>query len=133
MRLYTELDNAAHAKYSLEQIQRMENLIQSLLRLERLCTDGYAFHFESAAAETIIREQWQNLQAIWPNKKLVIEGSAQIRCDENWLGEAFLNCFSGFTERSIRIKTAQALAWPLSRKSSSGTMAVSLQRTESMD
>jgi len=100
LRLYTELDNAAHAKYSLEQIQRMENLIQSLLRLERLCTDGYAFHFESAAAETIIREQWQNLQAIWPNKKLVIEGSAQIRCDENWLGEAFLNLLKNACEHT---------------------------------
>lgn len=46
----------------------MENLIQSLLRLERLCADGYAFHFAPADAASIVREQWQSLQAIWPKK-----------------------------------------------------------------
>ena len=81
LRLYTELDNAPHMEASLGQIQRMENLIQALLRLERLCADGYSFNFAPVAAETIILEQWQNLQAIWPSKKMIIEGSAHIRCD----------------------------------------------------
>ena len=67
LRLYAELDNAPHMDASLEQIQRMENLIQALLRLERLCADGYAFNFAPADAETIIQEQWQSLQALWPD------------------------------------------------------------------
>lgn len=100
LRLYTELDNAPHMEASLEQIQRMEDLIQSLLRLERLCADGYAFHFATADAEVIIREQWQTLQPIWPGKKLILEGSAQIRCDENWLGEAFLNLLKNACEHT---------------------------------
>ena len=100
LRLYTELDNAPHADASLEQIQRMENLIQSLLRLERLCADGYAFHFAPADAESIIREQWQSLQPIWPEKKLILEGTARIRCDENWLGEAFLNLLKNTCEHT---------------------------------
>ena len=100
LRLYTELDGAPHMDASLEQIQRMENLIQALLRLERLCADGYAFNFAPADAETIIKEQWQSLQAIWPDKKLVIEGSAHIRCDENWLGEAFLNLLKNACEHT---------------------------------
>ena len=54
LRLYTELDNAPHMDASLEQIQRMENLIQALLRLERLCADGYVFNFAPANAVTII-------------------------------------------------------------------------------
>ena len=102
LRLYTELDNAPHMEASLEQIQRMESLIQALLRLERLCADGYAFNFAPADAETIIREQWQSLQAIWPEKKLIVEGSSHIRCDENWLGEAFLNLLSGSVLCNIR-------------------------------
>lgn len=114
LRLYTELDNAPHAEASLEQIQRMENLIQSLLRLERLCADGYAFHFATAAAETIIQEQWQTLQLIWPDKKLILEGSAQIRCDENWLGEAFLNLLKNACEHTP----------------DSGVIRVYLERTE---
>ena len=100
LRLYTELDGAPHMDASLEQIQRMENLIQSLLRLERLCADGYAFSFAPADAETIIQEQWQSLQAIWPEKKLIIERSAHIRCDENWLGEAFLNVLKNACEHT---------------------------------
>ena len=109
LRLYTELDDAPHAVQCLEQIQRMEDLIGALLRLERLCADGYAFHFGTSDVETIIREQWQGLQAIWPHKKLILEGSARIRCDENWLGEAFLNLLKNACEHTaedgvIRVK-----------------------------
>ena len=114
LRLYTELDNAPHMDASLEQIQRMENLIQALLRLERLCADGYAFNLAPADAETIIQEQWQSLQAIWPNKKLITEGSAQIRCDENWLGEAFQNLLKNACEHT----------------SDEGVIRVKLERTE---
>ena len=114
LRLYTELDNAPHAEASLEQIQRMENLIQSLLRLERLCSDGYAFSFAPADAESLIREQWQSLQAIWPDKRLIIEGSAYIRCDEKWLGEAFLNLLKNACEHT----------------SDDGVIRVRLERTE---
>ena len=109
LRLYTELDDAPHAAQCLDQIQRMEDLIGALLRLERLCADGYAFRFGTSDVETIIREQWQGLQAIWPDKKLVLEGSARIRCDENWLGEAFLNLLKNACEHTgedgvIRVK-----------------------------
>lgn len=100
LRLYTEMDGAAHMNASLEQIQRMENLIQALLRLERLCADGYAFSFALADVETIIAEQWQSLKAIWPEKKLTIEGSARIRCDVRWMGEAFLNLLKNACEHT---------------------------------
>lgn len=100
LRLYTELDNAPHMGASLEQIQRMENLIQSLLRLERLCADGYAFHFAPADVENIIQEQWQTLQPIWPSKRLILNGTARIRCDENWFGEALLNLLKNACEHT---------------------------------
>ena len=100
LRLYTELDDAPHAAQCLDQIQRMEDLIGALLRLERLCADGYAFNFGTSDVETIIREQWQGLQTIWPDKKLMLEGSALIRCDENWLGEAFLNLLKNACEHT---------------------------------
>ena len=100
LRLYAEMDNATHMEASLVQIQRMEDLIQALLRLERLCADGYAFHFAPADAEAIILEQWQSLQKIWPDKKLIVAGSAHIRCDSNWLGEAFLNLLKNACEHT---------------------------------
>ena len=98
LRLYTELDGAPHAEACLAQIQRMETLIQALLRLERLCADGYAFTFGTADAETIIRDQWQSLQPLFPGKSLTVSGSAVIRCDEKWLGEAFLNLLKNACE-----------------------------------
>ena len=98
LRLYTELDGAPHAEACLAQIQRMETLIQALLRLERLCADGYAFTFETADAEDIIREQWQTIAPMFPGKSLTVSGSAVIRCDEKWLGEAFGNLLKNACE-----------------------------------
>ena len=98
LRLYTELDDAPHSEECLAQIQRMENLIQALLRLERLCADGYAFTFETADAEAIVLDQWQSLQPLFPGKTLTVAGSAVIRCDEKWLGEAFLNLLKNACE-----------------------------------
>ena len=98
LRLYTELDDAPHSEECIAQIQRMEKLIQALLRLERLCADGYAFTFGTADAEAIIRDQWQSLQPLFPGKSLTISGSAVIRCDEKWLGEAFLNLLKNACE-----------------------------------
>lgn len=116
LRLYTELDEAAHMVQSMEQIQRMETLIQALLRLERLCADGYTFSFEYASVEEIIREQWQNLHTIWPEKHLVVTGFAQIRCDRNWLGEAFLNLLKNACEHTA----------------ADGTVWVRMERTEAV-
>ena len=98
LRLYTELDDAPHSDECLAQIQRMEDLIGALLRLERLCADGYAFTFGTADAEAIIRDQWQSLQPQFPGKTLSVSGSAVIRCDAKWLGEAFLNLLKNACE-----------------------------------
>lgn len=114
LRLYTELDNTSHMEASLEQIQRMEDLIQALLRLERLCADGYAFQFEQADAKEIVLEQWESLQTMWPKKQIVIEGEAHIRCDEKWLGEAFLNLLKNACEHTAE----------------NGEIRVQLERTE---
>ena len=114
LRLYTELDSAPHMDACLEQLQRMENLIQALLRLERLCADGYAFDFAPADAVQILQEQWQGLKAIWPHKKLIVTGSAHIRCDENWLGEAFMNLLKNACEHTEE----------------NGVIRVQLERTE---
>lgn len=100
LRLYTELDGAEHMEESLAQIQRMETLIQALLRLERLCADGYAFSISYVRVEDILREQWQRLESLWPEKQLKVTGEAQIRCDREWLGEAFLNLLKNACEHT---------------------------------
>lgn len=100
LRLYAELDEGPHREGSLEQIQRMEALIHALLRLERLCADGYTFSFLPQEIGELIGEQWESLRAIRSNRTMTITGSANIRCDEKWLGEAFLNLLKNACEHT---------------------------------
>ena len=100
LRLYTEMDAAPHMEASLEQISRMENLIQSLLRLERLCADGYSFVFKNQDMNALIEEQWSFLTATFPGRNLAVTGRATIRCDEKWMGEAFLNLLKNACEHT---------------------------------
>jgi len=100
LRLYTEMDAAPHMEGSLSQISRMEHLIQSLLRLERLCADGYRFSFKEQDMHTLIEEQWGFLTAAFPERDLSITGNAVIRCDAKWMGEAFLNLLKNACEHT---------------------------------
>ena len=56
LRLFCEMDESAHVNEQLSQIERMERLIQSLLRLERLCADGYEFTFAEQDMASLVRE-----------------------------------------------------------------------------
>lgn len=98
LRLFCEMDESAHVSEQLSQIERMERLIGSLLRLERLCADGYAFHFAPHDVGRIVRESWSGICAMFPACSIEVEGEAVIRCDEKWLGEAFVNLFKNACE-----------------------------------
>lgn len=114
IRLYTEMDAAPHMEESLEQISRMENLIQGLLRLERLCADGYSFTFREQDMNALVRRQWDLLTTAFPGRKLRITGNAVMRCDEKWMGEAFLNLLKNACEHTCE----------------GGTIRVSLEKTD---
>ncbi len=100
LRLYCEMDGGAHLEGEIEQIERMEKLIYSLLRLERLCGSGYDFHFAAHDAAEIARRAWQPLGRLWPDRAFSIEGAARVRCDEKWLGEALGNLFKNACEHT---------------------------------
>lgn len=102
LRLYTELDGAAHMEGSLAQITRMENLIHSLLRLERLCADGYPFAFQTCDLGQLVQEQWSGLASVFPDRDFVLKGTARLRCDPRWLGEAFLNLLKNACEHTLQ-------------------------------
>ncbi|MBO4298655.1 MAG: hypothetical protein J5602_07595 [Clostridia bacterium] len=114
LKLFCELDGGAHMEEEIRQIERMERLIQSLLRLERLCADGYEFTFAWHDAEPIVRAAWDSLAPVFPGRRLEIEGAARIRCDAKWMGEAFLNMLKNACEHT----------------KPGGAVRVSLQRTE---
>jgi signal transduction histidine kinase len=78
----------------------METLIGSLLRLEKLCADGYEFSFAEHEIRPLIKHVWSLLRPLWPEIELVIWGNATLRCDEKWLSEAFLNLLKNACEHT---------------------------------
>ena len=100
LRLFVEMDESAHMAEELGQIERMERLIGSLLRLEKLCADGYDFTYAEHPIRPLIEGSWDELRALWPGKQLSVEGDALIRCDEKWLGEVFRNLLKNACEHT---------------------------------
>lgn len=115
LRLYCEMDESFHLSQQLTQIERMERLIQSLLRLERLCADGYEFTYDEQEVASIIRSCWAGLSATFPACTVEVIGNAIIRCDEKWLSEAFTNLLKNACEHMpeggtvhVRMETTEA-------------------------
>ncbi len=113
LRLFVEMDEGAHLAQEISQIERMEALIGSLLRLEKLCADGYGFTFSDCDLRRLIELSWDQLHPLWPDKVLEVEGEANIRCDEKWMSEAFRNLMKNACEHTpeggrIRIRLEQS-------------------------
>lgn len=91
LRLFCEMDDCPHLTEQLSQIDRMERLAYSLLRLERLCADGYDFTFETCDVGVLVQQAWASLRGIAGTRELTVSGAATLRCDEKWLSEAYAN------------------------------------------
>ena len=100
LRLFCEMDRSEHCEQQISQIGRMETLISSLLRLEKLCADGYDFTFGDYNAREIAEQAWDQIRPLWPDRVLTVEGEAEIRCDAKWLGEAFRNLIKNACEHT---------------------------------
>ena len=100
LRLFVEMDESPHMAQEISQIERMETLIGSLLRLEKLCADGYEFTFAEHAVRPMIEQVWSQLRPLWPEKEIILTGDATIRCDEKWLSEALLNLLKNACEHT---------------------------------
>ena len=100
LRLFCELDGGEHLNEQLSQVERMERLIQSLLRLERLCADGYDFSFAEHDVGAMIRQVWAALKEIYPDREMTLVGSATLRCDEKWMSEAMMNLLKNACEHT---------------------------------
>ena len=100
LRLFCEMDRSANHEQQISQIERMESLISSLLHLEKLCADGYAFVFSDADVRALAEQEWAQLQPLWPGKTLTVEGEAVIRCDPRWFAEALHNLMKNACEHT---------------------------------
>jgi len=100
LQLFLELDSGTHLQEEQAQLERMQTLISNLLRLERLCADGYTFHFESHDLRILAESCWQPLGQLYPEKRFCISGTASLHCDEIWMGEAITNLLKNACEHT---------------------------------
>lgn len=113
LRLFCELDAGPHLAEQVGQIDRMEALISALLHLERLCADGYPFSFSACMVRDVTMRAWEELQDLYPRKRVTMEGDGRVRCDPRWLGEALRNLLKNACEHTapegrIQIKVTHA-------------------------
>ncbi len=100
LKLYCEMDGGAHLEHKLKLLNRMEHLIGSLLRLERLRADGYEFHFEIKELSAIVRDALVRVVPLFPGRRIEVNGEAELSCDEAWLGEAISNLIKNACEHT---------------------------------
>ena len=100
LRLFCEMDEAQHKRQTLQLIERMESMTTSLLRLEKLNADGYAFDFKLCDLYELAREVRAQFVELYPQKRIEIIGGAEIRCDAYWMGEALGNLMKNACEHT---------------------------------
>ncbi len=104
LRLYCEMENASSpSEYTckeLQLIERMENLIQKLLRLEKIRSDSYVMDFKMYNVRDIVDGLLSEFYHLFPNKTYNAVGSSRLRCDKSWLSEAIGNIVKNASEHT---------------------------------
>ena len=104
LRLYCEMENAEnpteHTQKELLLIEKMENLIQKLLRLEKIKSDSYAMDFKMYEVRDIINSTLSEFYHLFPEKNYNVIGSSKLRCDKTWLSEALGNVIKNASEHT---------------------------------
>lgn len=104
LRLYCEMENAAspseHTEKELQLIERMENLIQKLLRLEKIKSDSYIMDFKFYDVKDIAEEMLTEFYHLFPAKTYNVVGNSRLRCDKSWLSEAIGNIVKNASEHT---------------------------------
>ncbi|HZK25340.1 MAG TPA: HAMP domain-containing sensor histidine kinase [Oscillospiraceae bacterium] len=113
LKLYCEMDQTqnfgTHSQKQLVLIERMEHLIYSLLRLEKLRADVYELQFAKHDLSQLLEQVWDELRLLYPKKKINIVGTATLRCDAYWLNEAMMNVLKNACEHTATDGQIQVL------------------------
>lgn len=104
LRLYCEMDSMENpgerTDKELQLVTKMEKLVYSLLRLEKIRSDAYEMNFTNTGVENIVAGLISDFQPIFPGKEFILKGSDTLRCDREWLGEALGNILKNAAEHT---------------------------------
>lgn len=104
LRLYLEMDNAQnpteHTEKELQLVEKTEELVAKLLRLEKLKSDTYNMDFQFYEVSEILKSIVLDMKHIFPEKQFDVSGKSRMRCDKEWLGEALGNVIKNACEHT---------------------------------
>ena len=104
LRLYLEMDNAQnpteHTEKELQLVEKTEELVAKLLRLEKIKSDTYAMDFQFYEISEILKSIILDMKHIFPEKQFGIVGKSRMRCDKEWLTEALGNVIKNACEHT---------------------------------
>ena len=101
LRLFVEMDGGDHLEEEVKLLDKLQTLVSSLLRLERLCADGYAFQFAPQDLRGLVEACWASLEPMYPEKDFRVTGSANLYCDKTWMAEAVTNLLKNACEHTL--------------------------------
>jgi signal transduction histidine kinase len=104
MRLYVEMEHAEHPNEHTEKemqlIDKMENLIYKLLRLEKIKSDSYVMDFALCEVSEIAKDVVGEFQPLFPKKEYIVTGESRFRLDKAWMSEALGNVIKNASEHT---------------------------------
>lgn len=100
LKLFCEMDDGPHRQKQLALIDRMNGLIYSLLRLEKLRVGAYAMQFASFELNDLLRGIEEDMRQLYPHIQISQTGNAQMRCDANWMREVLSNIVKNACEHA---------------------------------
>lgn len=104
MKLYVEMEHANnpsdHTEKELILIEKMENLIYKLLRLEKIKGDSYIMDFKLESFAELSNEIIDEFRPIFPSKTYNVVGDSNVRIDRAWMYEAIANIVKNASEHT---------------------------------
>ncbi|MBQ7116329.1 MAG: HAMP domain-containing histidine kinase [Clostridia bacterium] len=104
LRLYLEMDNAQnpteHTQKELQLVEKTEELVAKLLRLEKIKSDTYVMDFQFYEVSEILKSIVLDMKHIFPEKQFSVVGKSNMRCDKEWLTEALGNVIKNACEHT---------------------------------
>ena len=100
LKLFCEMDESPHQRQKLLLIERMELLINSLLKLEKLRSGGYTLEFTASDLRDLALEAQEPFAALYPEKRIKVAGGGSVRCDGYWIHEALTNLIKNACEHT---------------------------------
>lgn len=99
LKMYEEMAPGPYSGKQRQLLERMEHLLDMLLKLEKLRAGGYRMRFAACDVSQPLKAAWARLKPLWPGVTLHIVGSGTARMDRDWMEEAFLNLLNNACEQ----------------------------------